>query len=148
MFDTFGPDRLRQRRKLRWSLSLAALVQVPWRELARRLRVRLWDVPIAMRRGRKDPDEALPQQVRLQQVERANHRALASYHPQRYRGDVELFRTPVRGKGEDATLGWQDWIDGRISIHAMAGNHHDFTDQPALAQRFAACVAAVQAARR
>ncbi|MBD9479901.1 non-ribosomal peptide synthetase [Pseudoxanthomonas sp. PXM02] len=148
MFDTFGPERLRQRRKLRWSLSLAALVQVPWRELARRLRVRLWDVPIAMRRGKKDPDAALPQQVRLQQVERANHRALAAYHPQRYRGDVELFRTPVRSKGEDATLGWRDWIDGRINLHALAGNHHDFIDQPALAQRFAESVAAAQAARR
>jgi len=148
MFDTFGPDRLRQGRRLHWPLSVDALLHMPWREVMRRLRVRLWDAPIAVRRNRADPNAPLPQQVRLQRVERANHRALAAYRPRRYRGDVELFRTPVRGTRDDAALGWRDWIEGTINLHALPGSHHDFIDQPALAQRFAARVAEVQAALR
>lgn len=148
MFDTFGPDRLRQGRRLHWPLSLATWVHLPWRELLRRLRVRVWDAPRAERRSRAEPGAVLPQHVRLQRVERANHRALARYRPQRYRGDVELFRTVLRSPGEDASLGWRDWIEGNITIHTVPGRHHDFIDQPALAERFAACVARTQASLR
>ena len=90
----------------------------------------------------------MPQQVRLQQVERAHHQALAAYRPDPYPGDVALFRTPLRRRREDATLGWAETVEGRIDVHTLPGHHHDFIDQPELAQRFAACVAVVQAVKQ
>lgn len=148
MFDTFGPGAPEQRRRWHWPLVRDALRHLPWRELARRLRVRLWDAPCAAWRRRRDADAPLPQQVRLLRVERANHRALAAYRPQRYEGDLVLFRTPLRTPHEDASLGWRDWVAGDLRIHFVPGHHHDFIDQPLLAQRFAACVADLQATQR
>ncbi len=147
MFDTFGPGLMHRRWWRRVPLWREALAHTPWTELLRRLRVRLWDSPRAGWRHRRSPGLPLPQQVRLQQVERAHHQALASYRPHPYPGEVALFRTPLRGHEDDDALGWRGWVEGRIEVYTLPGRHHDFIDQPELAQRFAACVAGVQAAR-
>lgn len=148
MFDTFGPGMMRRGWWRRVPLWLEALSRTPWAELRRRLRVRLWDTPLSGWRRRTSPDTPLPQQVRLQQVERAHHQALAAYRPRPYPGDVALFRTPLHRRQEDATLGWAETVEGRIDVHTLPGHHHDFIDQPELAQRFAACIAVVQAVKQ
>lgn len=76
----------------------------------------------------------LPMAIRIRRVEQANNRALMRYRPQAYPGDIVLYRAAEAGEGDEATLGWRRWIEGRIEVVDIPGRHDNFIDQPELAR--------------
>lgn len=144
MFDTYEPGAggIRAQRSLSDVFrSLADMGSRQREELWRRLRARLLHEPWARLCQAWRPQAAVPLVLRLHRVEQANRRALASYSPERYVGDVQLFRTFLEREDEDATQGWCNWIEGRIEVHQLPGRHHDFTDQPEVARCLEKCIA-------
>jgi hypothetical protein len=57
---------------------------------------------------------------------RANRRALSTYVPGPYSGEVLLYRAAERlAMGEpDPTLGWSELLDGRLRVSELPGDHY------------------------
>lgn len=76
----------------------------------------------------------------LIQVFRANVRADIRYRPQRYLGQVTLFRTAQ----QDSTWGWSDIAAHGIELHQIPGHHMNVLRPPQvqiLAEKLSACLA-------
>ncbi|WP_162456536.1 non-ribosomal peptide synthetase [Pseudoxanthomonas kalamensis] len=136
MFDTFGPDYMAYRspgdfwRSL-WRMDAAQYMGL-WHRLGLRV-LQLLQLPLFWYRRNRRPSAALPLAVRLYRVEKANYHALSTYVPEKYAGDMQLFRTRVENEEEDVSLGWRNWVGGNIEISQLPGRHHNFVDQPELA---------------
>lgn len=149
MFDTYCPHRYGDARLARfkpwlWVRLYAGMKAQERRELWRRQRLRLLELPwlrLKQRLGITRP--VLSQAVRIHRVERSNHRALRRYLPQRYPGRVHLFRTVARRADDDPSMGWDRWIEAGVDVSELPGRHHDFIDQPELGKRLRECIDAV-----
>jgi amino acid adenylation domain-containing protein len=76
----------------------------------------------------------------LLQVFQANVRADSHYRPQRYPGQVTLFKTA----DQDSTWGWGDIAANGVELHQIPGNHMNVLRPPQvqlLAQKLSACLA-------
>jgi thioesterase domain-containing protein len=79
---------------------------------------------------------------RLLQVFQANVQADSHYRPQRYRGQVNLFRTA--DKHQDSTWGWGDIAANGVELHQIPGHHMNLLRPPqvqVLAEKLSACLA-------
>jgi thioesterase domain-containing protein len=77
---------------------------------------------------------------RLFQVFQANIKADSRYRPQRYPGQVTLFRTAH----QDSTLGWGDIAAKGVEVHQIPGHHMNVLRPPqvqVLAEKLSACLA-------
>ena len=78
-------------------------------------------------------DITIAQFHRFLRVMATNIRALDSYRPKPYRGNITLFRTDVPDES-DETLGWGRLALGRLDIHAFMGVHGIFMSEQHLEQ--------------
>ena len=79
---------------------------------------------------------------RLLQVFQANVRADSRYKPQRYPGQVTLFKTATRYR--DLTWGWGDIAANGVELHQIPGHHMNLLRAPqvqVLAEKLSACLA-------
>jgi thioesterase domain-containing protein len=79
---------------------------------------------------------------RLLQVFQANVRADSRYRPQRYPGQVTLFKTTTRH--QDSTWGWGDIAANGVELYQLPGHHMNVLNPPqvqALAEKLSACLA-------
>jgi amino acid adenylation domain-containing protein len=77
--------------------------------------------------------EAGPDRVRrLWTVLRANLLATARYAPRTYSGELHLFRARDRGAEFrlDPTMGWKAFVDKRVHVHVIAGDHAGILRSP------------------
>jgi thioesterase domain-containing protein len=77
---------------------------------------------------------------RLLQVFQANVRADSRYRPQRYPGQVTLFKTAQ----QDSTWGWGDIAVNGVELHQIPGHHMNVLRPPqvqVLAEKLLACLA-------
>jgi thioesterase domain-containing protein len=77
---------------------------------------------------------------RLLQVFQANVRADSRYRPQRYPGQVTLFKTAH----QDSTWGWGDIAANGVELHRIPGHHMNVLRSPQvqfLAEKLSACLA-------
>jgi amino acid adenylation domain-containing protein len=77
---------------------------------------------------------------RLIQVFQANVRADSRYRPQRYPGQVTLFKTAH----QDSTWGWGDIAANGVELHQIPGHHMNVLRPPqvqVLAEKLSACLA-------
>jgi thioesterase domain-containing protein len=77
---------------------------------------------------------------RLLQVFQANVRADSRYRPQRYPGQVTLFKTAH----QDSTWGWGDIAANGVELHQIPGHHMNVLRPPqvqVLAEKLSACLA-------
>lgn len=146
MFDTHAPgaDDGAAWWRFPWAAwrVLSRMDAAQWADLLRRLRLRFVEAPWARLQHLRDPSLPEPLAIRLRRIESANHQALRQHVPQRYDGDVQLFRAPLP-EGDDGTLGWKAWVDGDIRVHELPGSHHDFISRPELGRRLREGIAAV-----
>jgi thioesterase domain-containing protein len=76
---------------------------------------------------------------RLLQVFQANVRADSRYRPQRYPGEVTLFKTA----DQDSTWGWGDIAANGVELHQIPGHHMNVLRPPqvqVLAEKLSACL--------
>ena len=78
------------------------------------------------------------------EIEEAFKAALAAYEMQRYAGDILVYRPQLRRIHElprgraanahwrlvDDTNHWRPWVDGRIDVIEVAGDHYDMMLEP------------------
>jgi acyl-CoA synthetase (AMP-forming)/AMP-acid ligase II/NAD(P)-dependent dehydrogenase (short-subunit alcohol dehydrogenase family)/acyl carrier protein len=66
---------------------------------------------------------ALPS--KLQKVHEANIKAMLTYQPQPYPGDIALFKASEQPPGcyRDETLGWRNVVGGELEIYDIPGTH-------------------------
>ena len=79
---------------------------------------------------------------RLLQVFQANVQADSRYRPQRYPGQVTLFKTATRH--QDSTWGWGDIAANGVELHQIPGHHMNVLRPPqvqVLAEKLSACLA-------
>ncbi len=142
MFDTYGPD-FESRNPRRGHLLSPHRLWTAYRQMApgqrihvrQRVAFRLFKLPFAsLLHWLGGKGLRLPMAIRIRRVEQANHRALMRYRPQAYPGDIVLYRATEAGEGDEATLGWRRWIEGRIEVVDIPGRHDNFIDQPELAR--------------
>jgi thioesterase domain-containing protein len=79
---------------------------------------------------------------RLLKVFQANVRADSRYRPQRYPGQVALFKAATRHS--DSTWGWGDIAANGVELHQIPGHHMNVLRPPQvqiLAQKLSACLA-------
>jgi len=77
---------------------------------------------------------------RLLQVLQANVQADSRYRPQRYPGQVTLFKTAH----QDSTWGWGDIAADGVELHQIPGHHMNVLRPPqvqVLAEKLSACLA-------
>ena len=77
---------------------------------------------------------------RLLQVFQANVQADSRYRPQRYPGQVTLFKTAH----QDSTWGWGDIAANGVELHQIPGHHMNVLRSPhmqVLAEKLSACLA-------
>jgi amino acid adenylation domain-containing protein len=82
--------------------------------------------------GLLPPSAGLPELRRLFDRFRANRRALATYEPRPYDGEVQLFRAAERAarmEEQDPTLGWSALVNGRLRINDLPGDHYTILRQ-------------------
>jgi amino acid adenylation domain-containing protein len=77
-----------------------------------------------------------------------NFQADRDYHPQNYVGDVCLFRCRVQLIQYDqyADLGWNDLVDGTVTVYNIQGNHHNMLKEPnirSVAKHLKLCIAEI-----
>ena len=72
----------------------------------------------------------IPHHLRYFNVEMNNYKAIWSYKPRHYAGDLVLFRAPIDSSGwySDPLLGWKDTIGGHIKIIHLVGDHNNFVE--------------------
>jgi thioesterase domain-containing protein len=88
----------------------------------------------------KLPNIKTPEFRRLLQVFQANVRADSRYNPQRYAGQVTLFKTAH----QDSTWGWGDIAADGVELHQIPGHHMNVLRPPqvqALAEKLSARLA-------
>lgn len=80
----------------------------------------------------------IPLEIRLFQAELNNYRALWSYKPAEYLGDLDLVRAHLQTTGwySDPYMGWGKIIQGQIRTYEIAGSHSDFIESPELSKTF------------
>jgi len=86
------------------------------------------------------PNFKTPEFKRLLQVFQANVQADSRYRPQRYSGQVTLFRTAHH----DSTWGWGDIAANGVELHQIPGHHMNVLRPPqvqVLAEKLSACLA-------
>jgi len=79
---------------------------------------------------------------RLLQVFQANVQADSRYRPQRYPGQVTLFKTTTRH--QDSTWGWGDIAANGVELYQLPGHHMNVLRPPqvqVLAEKLSACLA-------
>jgi thioesterase domain-containing protein/acyl carrier protein len=67
--------------------------------------------------------------LHIRNVFRATEQALSAHAARRYPGRVDLFAC----EGEEASepdLGWRDWVEGELCIHAVSGQHRTVVEAP------------------
>jgi thioesterase domain-containing protein len=76
--------------------------------------------------GLLPPGVELAELRRLFDRFRANRRALSSYTPLPYAGDVTLFRAAhrVQRTGEEPALGWGGLVTGNLEVFTLPGDHY------------------------
>ncbi len=69
------------------------------------------------------------------QLEDLIRRAGESYQPQLYTDDVTIFRAALQPLGivPDETLGWREYVGGRLEIHDVPGHHGSIVVEPDVA---------------
>jgi amino acid adenylation domain-containing protein len=142
MFDTYGPDhafasqRKLWRQPLRWWPLYRQLEATQKTELWRRIRFRLFWLPLAKSQHALKPKRgAIPAALRIERVERSNLQALTRHRPVLYPGEVTLFRTMRTRRSDDPSLGWAGWAEQGVAVIELAGRHDNFVGQPELALR-------------
>jgi amino acid adenylation domain-containing protein len=72
----------------------------------------------------------IPHSIRYFNIEMNNYKAIWSYKPVSYNGDLLLFRVPIDSSGwySDPVMGWKDTIKGKIRTVELDGDHNTFTD--------------------
>jgi len=91
-------------------------------------------------RGTKLPNSKTSELRRLLQVFKANVLADSRYRPQRYPGQVTLFKTAH----QDSTWGWGDIAANGVELHQIPGHHMNVLRPPQvqiLAEKLSACLA-------
>ena len=91
-------------------------------------------------RGTKLPNSKTSELRRLLQVFKANVLADSCYRPQRYPGQVTLFKTAH----QDSTWGWGDIAANGVKLHQISGHHMNILRPPqvqVLAEKLSACLA-------
>jgi thioesterase domain-containing protein len=86
------------------------------------------------------PNFKTPEFKRLLQVFQANVQADSRYRPQRYPGQVTLFKTAH----QDSTWGWGDIAANGVELHQIPGDHMNLLRPPqvqVLAEKLSACLA-------
>src|SRR5258706_6269451 len=86
------------------------------------------------------PNFKTPEFKRLLQVFQANVRADSRYRPQRYSGQVTLFKTAH----QDSTWGWSDIAANGVELHQIPGHHMKLLRSPhvqVLAEKLSVCLA-------
>ena len=86
------------------------------------------------------PNFKTPEFKRLLQVFQANVQADSRYRPQRYPGQVTLFKTAH----QDSTWGWGDIAADGVALHQIPGHHMNVLRPPqvqVLAEKLSACLA-------
>jgi thioesterase domain-containing protein/acyl carrier protein len=83
---------------------------------------------------------------RFVKVLRSDLRATQNYALRRYAGRITFFRAceVLEGSSADPTMGWADWADGGVELHAVPGNHANLMYEPhvaILADALTACLA-------
>ena len=90
----------------------------------------------------KRPNFKTSEFKRLLQVFQANVQADSRYRPQRYPGQVTLFKTATRH--QDSTWGWGDIAANGVELHQIPGHHMNVLRPPqvqVLAEKLSACLA-------
>jgi thioesterase domain-containing protein len=99
--------------------------------------------PAHPRRGQEEtklPNFKTSEFKRLLQVFQANVRADSHYRPQKYPGQVTLFKTAH----QDSTWGWGDIAADGVELHQIPGHHMNVLRPPQvemLAEKLSACLA-------
>jgi thioesterase domain-containing protein len=96
--------------------------------------------PVDRAEKTKLPSFKTPEFKRLLQVFQANVRADSRYRPQRYPGQVTLFKTA----DQDSTWGWGDIAAEGVELHQIPGQHMNLLRPPqvqVLAEKISACLA-------
>jgi thioesterase domain-containing protein len=86
------------------------------------------------------PNVKTPEFKRLLHVFHANVHADSLYRPQRYTGQVTLFKTA----DQDSTWGWGDIAARGVELHQIPGHHMNVLRPPQvqlLAEKMSACLA-------
>lgn len=141
MFDTYGPGMPQRSgespwRPHRWWSLYRGLDAGQRTQLWRRIGFRLWRLPLLrLRHWAGRGRWAMPQELRIHRVERANFAALAKYRAQPYPGRIALFRTRQSVVGDDPTLGWRGFA-ADVDIVELGGRHDNIIEQPDLPERF------------
>jgi thioesterase domain-containing protein/ubiquinone/menaquinone biosynthesis C-methylase UbiE len=87
----------------------------------------------------KPPKFKTSEYKRLLQVFQANVQADSRYKPQRYPGQVTLFKTPH----QDSTWGWGDIAADGVELHQLPGHHMNVLRPPqvqVLAEKLSTCL--------
>ena len=81
---------------------------------------------VAMEVGGYNPDD------RVTDLRRTNNEAYLNYRPQKYAGELHLFRTAsslAAGIYAERTLGWKPLVDGTLVVHELPGDHATMFDE-------------------
>ena len=72
----------------------------------------------------------IPHSIRYFNIEMNNYKAMWSYKPGVFNGDLILFRAPVDSSGwySDPLMGWKNTIVGDIKTIPLIGNHNNFVE--------------------
>jgi hypothetical protein len=72
----------------------------------------------------------IPHSIRYFNIEMNNYKAMWSYKPGVFKGDLILFRAPIDSSGwySDPLMGWKDTIMGDIKTIPLIGNHNNFVE--------------------
>ncbi len=78
-------------------------------------------------------------------------RATQTYELHRYPSRITFFKAneTMTGTSADPTMGWSDWADGGVEVHAVPGNHANLMYEPhveVLAAKLTACLNQAQCA--
>lgn len=91
------------------------------------------------------------QAVALARIEEMHEEALQAYEWERYHGRVTIFRAEKqpRGRPDDPTLGWHNWVTGEIEVQNIPGTRIGMLEEPRVrisAQRIAESLARARGA--
>lgn len=80
-----------------------------------------------------------PEREQVRRLWRTHVHAWAQYQPQRYAGDIVLFRTPGHPLvcSFDPQMGWGDFVSGNITVKTCRGDHASILEEENVA--FTAC---------
>lgn len=127
MFDTFGPD------------VVIATPDPADHSLIRRIKqsfiYRLKGLQMQLRKALLGLNlKKIPLDIVLFDLEEANYRALRSYRPAPYAGNICVIRARLQARGwySDPVMGWGKVVKGKITTYEIDGTHYDFIERPEL----------------